>query len=122
VEALIRKVFGLVDGQEWDRLGEVFAADVVDHMGDSTASGIDAFVAAVSPFYELVPGLTHDVYDVRALAEDLYLFTVRAAGTGLDVVVANAVRVAGGLVQEHWGPGQRAIGEIMAQLAAAASA
>jgi hypothetical protein len=121
VEALIRKVFGLVDGQEWDRLGEVFGPDVVDHMGDSTASGIDAFVATVSPFYDMVPGLTHEVYDVRALADDLYLFTVRATGPGLDVVVANAVRVVDGTVREHWGPGERAMGEIMGQLGAAAS-
>jgi predicted ester cyclase len=116
VEALIRRVFELVDACEWDRLGEVFAPDVVDHMGAGTAVGIDAFVEAVRPFYEMVPGLRHEVYDVIALADDVALFSVRATGPGLDIVVANAARIVDGRVQEHWGPGEQAMGQIMAQL------
>jgi predicted ester cyclase len=116
VEALIRQIFSVVDACEWGRLGEVFAPDVVDHMGTDTAVGIDAFVAAVRPFYEMVPGLQHEVYDVVALTDDLALFTIRATGPGLDIVVANAARIVDGRVQEHWGPGERAMGEIMAQL------
>lgn len=121
MEALIRQAFALIDACEWDRLGEVFAPGIVDHMGDSTATGIDAFVAAVRPFYEMVPGLTHDVFDVRPLTDELTLFTVRAQGPGLDAVVTNAVRVVDGRVQEHWGPGQRAMGEIMGQLGISAA-
>jgi predicted ester cyclase len=117
MEALIRQVFRLVDACEWDRLGEVFAPDVVDHMGTATAVGIESFVEAVRPFYDMVPGLQHDVYDVVALADDLVLFSVRATGPGLDIVVANAARIVDGRVQEHWGPGETAMGEIMAQLA-----
>ena len=117
MEALIRRVFSLVDACEWDRLGEVFAPDVVDHMGIGTAVGVDSFVAAVLPFSEMVPGLQHEVYDVIALADDMALFSVRATGPGLDIVVANAARIVDGRVHEHWGPGEQAMGQIMAQLA-----
>jgi hypothetical protein len=116
MEALVRQVFSLVDDCAWDRLDEVFAPDLVDHMGAGTSIGIDSFVAAVQPFYEMVPGLRHEVYDVIPLTDDTVVFSVRATGPGLDIVVANAARIGDGRVQEHWGPGERAMGEIMAQL------
>ena len=119
MEALLRQVYRLVDGCQWERLGDVFAPDVVDHMGGGSIAGIDAFVAAVRPFYEMVPGLRHEVYDVIALTDELVLFTVLAIGPGLDVVVANAARVVDGRVREHWGPGERAMGEVMTQLGGA---
>jgi len=121
VEALIRQAFALVDAREWDRLGEVFSPDLVDHMGGSTAQSLDDFVAGVQPFYAMVPGLAHDVFDVRQLTDELWLFTVRAQGPGLDVVVSNAARVVDGRILEHWGPGERSMGEIMNQLGAVAS-
>lgn len=122
MENLIRQAFALIDACEWERLDEVFAPSLVDHMGDSTATGIDAFVAAIRPFYDLVPGLTHEVFDVRPLTDELTLFTVRAHGPGLDAVVSNAVRIVDGRVHEHWGPGVQAMTEIMGQLGIPASA
>jgi hypothetical protein len=116
MDELIRRAFALVDACQWDRLGDVFAPGFIDHMGGSTATGIDEFVTAVRPFYEMVPGLSHEVFDVRPLDDELILFTVRAHGPGLDAVVSNAVRVADGRIQEHWGPGERAMNEIMTQL------
>jgi predicted SnoaL-like aldol condensation-catalyzing enzyme len=121
MDALIRQAFALADARAWDRLEEVFAPGLVDHMGGSTATGLEAFVAAVTPFYEMVPGLRHEVFDVCQLDDELVLFTVRAEGPGLDVVVANAVRVVDGRVHEHWGPGEQAMGTIMQQLGIAAA-
>jgi hypothetical protein len=121
MEELLRQAFALIDACQWDRLGEVFAPGFVDHMGGSTATGVGEFVSAVRPFYEMVPGLSHEVFDVRALDAEHSIFTVRAQGPGLDVVVSNAVRVVDGRVQEHWGPGERAMSEIMMQLGASSA-
>jgi predicted SnoaL-like aldol condensation-catalyzing enzyme len=117
VEALVRKVFELIDANEWDRLDDVFAPDFVDHMGGASASGIDEFLGAIKPFYEMAPGLRHELYDFVPLTPELVMFTAHARSEGrLDVVAANTARVAGGRIREHWGPGERVMSQIMQQL------
>src|SRR3954451_24088493 len=70
MEELLCRVFALVDANQWGRLDEVLAPDCIDHMAGMTATGIDAFVARVQPFYAMAPGLRHEVYDVIPLNDE----------------------------------------------------
>src|SRR5690348_5717109 len=77
MEQLLRRVFALVDANDWEHLDEVFAPDYIDHMAGMTSHGIDQFVAGVQPFYAMAPGLSHEVYDVVQMSDELAVFTVR---------------------------------------------
>ena len=135
-QTLLERVFTeVIDGGDYTRIDEIFAADFVDHgpMGDT--QGHEAFAGMLDGFRAAMPGYRHEISDIAVVDDNTLVWQVhllasftgemmgaRGQGQPIDLWVANAARVRDGRVVEHWGLGQQGLGRMLGQLGLASPA
>jgi predicted ester cyclase len=129
-QELIGRVFAeVIDGGEYERIGELFDSEFVDHgpMGDT--HGHDGFIGMLEGFRAAMPGYRHEVSDLSLLDDTTIVWQIHltAAFTGemmgvsgegqpVDLWVANAAKVRDGRIIEHWGLGSEGAARMMGQM------
>jgi predicted ester cyclase len=129
-QALIGRVFGeVIDGDDYSRIGELFDPDFIDHGALGETRGHDAFTGMLQGFRAALPDYRHEVSDVTVLdgttviwqvhviaTFDGEMMGVSGEGQPVDLWVANAARVRGGRIVEHWGLGPEGAARMMGQM------